>query len=60
MWLVAHCVIDAYGQRNPSLFPTEIQPSLNKQTNSVSWVCEQTILAEWPPLVGEVSANFCG
>jgi hypothetical protein len=27
---------------------------------SVAWVRERTILTEWPPLVGEVSANFCG
>jgi hypothetical protein len=32
----------------------------NKQTNSVVWVCEQTIPTERPPLVGEVIANFCG
>jgi hypothetical protein len=34
-----------------------------KQTNktsSVAWVREQTIPDERPPLVGEVSANFCG
>jgi hypothetical protein len=28
--------------------------------NSVTLVCERTILTERPPLVGEVSANFCG
>jgi hypothetical protein len=28
--------------------------------NSVALVREQTILTERPPLVGEVSANFCG
>jgi hypothetical protein len=26
---------------------------------SVALVCEQTVLTERPPLVGEVSANFC-
>jgi hypothetical protein len=31
----------------------------NKQTNSVAWVHERTIPTEQPPLVGEVSANFC-
>jgi hypothetical protein len=28
--------------------------------NSVAWVCGWTIPTERPPLVGEVSANFCG
>jgi hypothetical protein len=28
--------------------------------NSVAWVRERTIPTEWPPLVVEVSANFCG
>jgi hypothetical protein len=28
--------------------------------NSMDWVRERTIPTEWPPLVGEVSANFCG
>jgi uncharacterized protein YycO len=27
--------------------------------NSVTWVRERTIPTEWPPLVYEVSANFC-
>jgi hypothetical protein len=31
-----------------------------KTTNSVALVRERTILAERPPLVGEVSTNFCG
>jgi hypothetical protein len=30
-----------------------------KQTNSVTRVSERTIPTERPPLVGEVSANFC-
>jgi hypothetical protein len=30
------------------------------ETNSVALVCERTILTKRPPLVGEVSANFCG
>jgi hypothetical protein len=29
-------------------------------TNSVALVRDQTIPTERPPLVGEVSANFCG
>jgi hypothetical protein len=29
-------------------------------TNSVAWVRERTIRTERPPIVGEVSANFCG
>jgi hypothetical protein len=32
---------------------------LGKQTNSMAWVRKRTIPAERPPLVGEVSANFC-
>jgi hypothetical protein len=31
-----------------------------KCTNSVALVRERTIPTERPPLVGEVSANFCG
>jgi hypothetical protein len=31
-----------------------------KATNSVDWVCKQTIPTMRPPLVDEVSANFCG
>jgi hypothetical protein len=33
---------------------------LTKLTNSVALVRERTIPTERPPLVGEVSANFCG
>jgi hypothetical protein len=32
----------------------------NNNNNSVALVRERTILTERPPLVGEVSANFCG
>jgi hypothetical protein len=35
------------------------QPT-NQPTNFVALVREWTIPTEWPPLVGEVSANFCG
>jgi hypothetical protein len=28
--------------------------------NSMVWVRKRTIPTEWPPLVGEVIANFCG
>jgi hypothetical protein len=28
--------------------------------NSLTWVRERTVPTEWPPLVGEVSVNFCG
>jgi hypothetical protein len=31
----------------------------NKKLNSVAWVRERTIPAEQPPLIVEVSANFC-
>jgi hypothetical protein len=34
--------------------------SVLRKTNSVALVRERTIPTEWPPLVGEVSANFCG
>jgi hypothetical protein len=34
------------------------QLNQNKQ-NSVAWVRERTIPIERPPLVGEVSDNFC-
>jgi hypothetical protein len=33
---------------------------LKLKLNSVAFVSEQTMLTERPPLVGEVSANFCG
>jgi hypothetical protein len=32
----------------------------NKQTKSMVWVCERTILTERPPLVSKVIANLCG
>jgi hypothetical protein len=31
-----------------------------KKLNSVAWVRERTLPTERPPLVGKVSANFCG
>jgi hypothetical protein len=39
---------------------TIAERNMNKQTNSMVWVRERTILTERPPLVGEVIANFCG
>jgi hypothetical protein len=33
---------------------------MRKLTNSVALVRERTIKTESPPLVGEVSTNFCG
>jgi hypothetical protein len=30
------------------------------KTNSVAWVRERTVQTDRPPLVGELSANFCG
>jgi hypothetical protein len=33
---------------------------VTKKLNSMIWVQEWTIPTERPPLVGEVSANFCG
>jgi hypothetical protein len=39
----------------------QLIPLLAKtKLNSMVWVREQTIPTEWPPLVGEVIANFCG
>jgi hypothetical protein len=34
--------------------------SLKTKLNSMVWVRERTIPTERPPLVGEVTANFCG
>jgi hypothetical protein len=43
-------------------FKLQTTHSDNKQikTNSEAWVREWTISTERPPLVGQVSANFCG
>jgi hypothetical protein len=35
-------------------------PEAIKKLNSVAWVRERTMPTERPPLVGELSANFCG
>jgi hypothetical protein len=37
-----------------------IKTTDNKKLNSVALVIKRTIPTERPPLVGEVSANFCG
>jgi hypothetical protein len=37
-----------------------LQITLGKKLNSVALARKQTIVTERPPLVGEVSANFCG
>jgi hypothetical protein len=39
---------------------TKTVEQTNELTNSVALVRERTIPTERPPLVGEVSANFCG
>jgi hypothetical protein len=47
----------------PGLFylhPLNYSNRLLKNLDSVAWVRERTIPIERPPLVGEVSANFCG
>jgi hypothetical protein len=36
-----------------------INQGTNKTTNSVALVRDQTVPTEQPPLVGEVTANFC-
>jgi hypothetical protein len=40
----------------------EYVDELHKSTtkNSVAWIRKRTIPTEWPPLLSEVSANFCG
>ena len=52
---------------NPFLFVqsrrvvwTKFYVLLKLKLNSVALVRTRTILTEWPPQVGEVSANFCG
>jgi hypothetical protein len=37
-----------------------LSPRPRGKTNSLALVRERTIPTERPPLVGEVSANFCG
>jgi hypothetical protein len=46
----------------PSLDPivSQLNPIHTIQYNSVALVRQRTMPTEWPPLVGEVSANFCG
>jgi hypothetical protein len=34
--------------------------SKKTKLNSLVWVLERTIPTEQPPLIGEVSTNFCG
>jgi hypothetical protein len=48
------------GHFNSSLNSTDDDKDKQKKTNSVALVRKQTISAERPPLVGEVSANFSG
>jgi hypothetical protein len=43
-----------------TLFPACAWTQLKKQTMSVALVGEQTIPTERPPLISEVSTNFCG
>jgi hypothetical protein len=38
----------------------ETEGKKTQTKNSVAWVRERTIPTERPPLVREVSANFCG
>jgi hypothetical protein len=33
---------------------------IKKNKHSLAWARERTIPAKWPPLVDEVSVNFCG
>jgi hypothetical protein len=48
------------GGKQRLLHLTEFQSKLEIKHNSVALVRERTIPTEWPPLVGEVNANFCG
>jgi hypothetical protein len=50
-----------YLGHNTAEIPQHIITALlkKKKLNAVAWVRERTILTERPPLVGEVSANFC-
>jgi hypothetical protein len=53
-----------YGVRlvliSDSCFPGNLVFNAIDKTNSVALVRERTISTERPPLVNEVSANFCG
>jgi hypothetical protein len=55
-------VIKNIRQKDPNTLTSQVSSALNKnkQTNSVALICERTIPTERPPLVGEVSAIFCG
>jgi hypothetical protein len=45
----------------PAVFKTTSKgPYPETKLNSVAWVRERTIPTERPPLVGEVTGNFCG
>jgi hypothetical protein len=46
--------------RESSQWLLYVPPTSTKTANSVVWVRELTIPTERPPLVDEVSANFCG
>jgi hypothetical protein len=49
-WILpTECICAPYGSANNQ-----------KLTNSVALIRERTMPIERPPLVGEVSANFCG
>jgi hypothetical protein len=54
LYLKSKEFVSAFLKRILILFP------ISHLTNSVALVLEQTIPTERPPLVGEVSANFCG
>jgi hypothetical protein len=43
-----------------SVFNGALPTTKTNKQNTVAWVREWTITTERPPLVGEVSANFCG
>jgi hypothetical protein len=49
-----------YEKEAKSFMISRTTSASQKRANSVALVREQTIPTELPPLVGEVSANFCG
>jgi hypothetical protein len=74
-WLQVVLILLVDGSADNSLSPTVIFFKKNsyleellencvvynfQNSNSVAWVRGRTITTEQPPLVGEVSANFCG
>jgi hypothetical protein len=65
LWRVAVNILNSHGQmtrRGPPTWELGVGLTiiLNSKENSVTLVRERTIQTEQLPLVGEVTANFCG